>query len=133
MKFTSLSTILVCKEAKMNNLFNHHGAGPPEAWGPMQPHRLHRLKPGPVKHCRNDETGLIRFSSVLLKCWRWLQSTTLHQLEFPNVLFVILKTGVIRLFLFLVFIGMSCGQRSDSSLIEIWETMHYAPVLDGPA
>ena len=57
MKFTSLSTILVCKEAKMNNLFNHHGAGPPEAWGPMQPHRLHRLKPGPVKHCA--------------QCWNW--------------------------------------------------------------
>jgi len=33
--------------AKLNNLPNHHGAGPPEARGPMQPHRLHRLKAGP--------------------------------------------------------------------------------------
>jgi len=30
--------------AKMNNLPKHHGAGPPEARGPMQ---LHRLKVGP--------------------------------------------------------------------------------------
>jgi len=29
----------------MNNLPKHHGAGPPEARGPMQ---LHRLKAGPV-------------------------------------------------------------------------------------
>jgi len=29
---------------KMNNLLKHHGAGPPEARGPMQ---LHRLKAGP--------------------------------------------------------------------------------------
>jgi len=28
----------------MNNLPNHHGPGPPEARGPMQQHRLHRLK-----------------------------------------------------------------------------------------
>jgi len=28
----------------MNNLPKHHGAGPPEARGPMQ---LHRLKAGP--------------------------------------------------------------------------------------
>jgi len=34
--------------AKINNLSNHHGAGPPEARGPMQPHRLHRLKAGPA-------------------------------------------------------------------------------------
>jgi len=33
--------------AKINNLPNHHGAGPPEARGPMQSHRLHRLKAGP--------------------------------------------------------------------------------------
>ena len=25
-----------------------HGAGPPEARGPMQPHRLHRFKAGPA-------------------------------------------------------------------------------------
>jgi len=46
MRFTILPTILEYKKylAKMNNLSNHHGAGPPEARGPMQPHRLHRLK-----------------------------------------------------------------------------------------
>jgi len=33
---------------KMNNLPKHHGAGPPEARGPMQLHRLHRLKAGPA-------------------------------------------------------------------------------------
>jgi len=38
--------------AKMNNLPKHHGAGPQrrgatEARGPMQLHRLHRLKAGP--------------------------------------------------------------------------------------
>jgi len=27
---------------------NHHCAGPPEARGPMQLHRLHRLKAGPA-------------------------------------------------------------------------------------
>ena len=32
---------------KMNILPKHHGAGPPEARGPMQLHRLHRLKAGP--------------------------------------------------------------------------------------
>jgi len=32
---------------KMNNLPKHHGAGPPEARGPMQLHRLHRLMAGP--------------------------------------------------------------------------------------
>jgi len=32
----------------MNNLPKHHGAGLPEARGPMQLHRLHRLKAGPV-------------------------------------------------------------------------------------
>jgi len=31
----------------MNNLPKHHGAGIPEARGPMQLHRLHRLKAGP--------------------------------------------------------------------------------------
>jgi len=31
----------------MNNLPKHHSAGAPEAWGPMQLHRLHRLKAGP--------------------------------------------------------------------------------------
>jgi len=31
----------------MNNLPKHHGAEPPEARGPMQLHRLHRLKAGP--------------------------------------------------------------------------------------
>jgi len=30
--------------AKINNLLKHHGAGPAEARGPMQ---LHRLKAGP--------------------------------------------------------------------------------------
>jgi len=33
---------------KMNNLPKHHGAGPQEARGPMQLHRLHRLKAGPA-------------------------------------------------------------------------------------
>jgi len=49
MRFISLATIPVRKEylAKINNLPNHHGAGPPEARGPMQSHRLHRLKVGP--------------------------------------------------------------------------------------
>jgi len=32
---------------KMNNLPKHHGAGSPEARGPMQLHRSHRLKAGP--------------------------------------------------------------------------------------
>jgi len=36
---------------KMNNLPKHHGAGPPEARGPMQLHRLHRLKAGPAPWC----------------------------------------------------------------------------------
>jgi len=31
----------------MNNSSKHHGARPPEARGPMQLHRLHRLKAGP--------------------------------------------------------------------------------------
>ena len=46
MRFISLSIILVRKEylAKMHNLPNHHGSGPPEARGPMQ---SHRLKAGP--------------------------------------------------------------------------------------
>ena len=34
----------------MNKLPEHHGAGPPEAWGPMQLRRLHRLKAGPDDH-----------------------------------------------------------------------------------
>jgi len=29
---------------KMNILPKYHGTGPPEAWGPMQLHWLHRLK-----------------------------------------------------------------------------------------
>jgi len=33
--------------AKINNLADHHGTGPPEKRGPMQSHRLHRLKAGP--------------------------------------------------------------------------------------
>jgi len=33
--------------AKIKNLPNYHGAGPPEARGPMQPHRLHWPKAGP--------------------------------------------------------------------------------------
>jgi len=33
---------------KMNNLPKHHGAVPPEARGPMQLHRLHRLKASPA-------------------------------------------------------------------------------------
>jgi len=32
--------------AKMNNLTKHHGAGPPEARGQMQPHRLRRFMAG---------------------------------------------------------------------------------------
>jgi len=48
MKFTSFSQILERKAylAKINNSLNRHGAGPPEARGPMHPHRLHRLKAG---------------------------------------------------------------------------------------
>jgi len=34
----------------MNNQPKQHGAGPPEARGPMQLHRLHRLKAGPDYH-----------------------------------------------------------------------------------
>jgi len=46
MRFISLLTILVRKEylPKINNLAKRHGAGPPEARGPMQSHRLHRLR-----------------------------------------------------------------------------------------
>jgi len=33
----------------MNKLPYHHGAGPPEARGQKQPHRLHWLKIGPGK------------------------------------------------------------------------------------
>jgi len=33
---------------KINNLPKHHGAGPAEARGPMQLHRLHRFKAGPA-------------------------------------------------------------------------------------
>jgi len=33
--------------AKLNNLPKHYGAGPPEERGPMQLHRLHRLRNGP--------------------------------------------------------------------------------------
>jgi len=49
MRLISLSTSLLRKEylVKISNLLNHHGAGAPEARGPMQPHRLHRLKAGP--------------------------------------------------------------------------------------
>ena len=38
MRFISLFIILVRKEylAKMNNLPNHHGSGPPEARGPLR-------------------------------------------------------------------------------------------------
>jgi len=36
--------------SNMNNLSKHHGARPPEARGPMQPHRLHRLKASPAAH-----------------------------------------------------------------------------------
>jgi len=32
---------------KMTNLPKHHGAGSPEARGPMEQHRLHWLKAGP--------------------------------------------------------------------------------------
>jgi len=48
-RFISLSTILVRMDylAKINNLPNHHGAGLPEARGPMQSQRLHRLKASP--------------------------------------------------------------------------------------
>jgi len=39
MRFISLPTILERKEylAKIKTMANHHGAGPPEARGPMQP------------------------------------------------------------------------------------------------
>jgi len=49
MIFLNLYTILGRKVylAKINKLTNHHGAGPPEARGPMQMHRLYRLKAGP--------------------------------------------------------------------------------------
>jgi len=57
MRFINLTTILVRKEylAKINNLPKHHGAGPTEARGPMQPHRLHRLKAGP-DYCNSSYT-----------------------------------------------------------------------------
>jgi len=51
-RFINLFTILVVDEylAKINNLPKRHGVGPPEGRGPMQPHRLHRLKAGPDYH-----------------------------------------------------------------------------------
>ena len=45
----------------MNNLPKHHGAGPAEAWGPMQLRRLHRLKTGPA--CTFDDDNKIRAPS----------------------------------------------------------------------
>jgi len=43
----------------MNNLPNHHGAGPPEARGPMQLDRLHWLKAGPdYHHCKLNVTNM---------------------------------------------------------------------------
>jgi len=49
MRFISLFIIIVRKEylAKINKVSKRHGARFPEARGPMQPHRLHRLKAGP--------------------------------------------------------------------------------------
>jgi len=49
---------------KMNSLFKHHGAGPPEVRGPMQLHRLHRLKAGPA--CDNPSKNL-EYQSQLFK------------------------------------------------------------------
>jgi len=43
----------------MNKLPKHHGAEPSEARGPMQLHRLHRLKAGPEP---------VRVRSNLLSC-----------------------------------------------------------------
>jgi len=54
MRFISLFTILVRKEylPNINNLAKRHGAAPPVARGPMQPHRLYRLKAGPARKVR---------------------------------------------------------------------------------
>ena len=49
--------------AKMNNLSKHHCVGLPEARVPMQLHRLHRLKAGPVK------LFLFEGSSIVLVLW----------------------------------------------------------------
>jgi len=38
--------------AKINNLLKHHGAVPLEALGPMQLHRLHRVKAVPGRNGR---------------------------------------------------------------------------------
>jgi len=53
MTFISLTTILERSEywAEMNNQSNHHGTGSPEAWCPMQ---LHRLKVGPGHTARKS-------------------------------------------------------------------------------
>jgi len=71
MRFISLSTVLVRKEfvEKRNNLLNHHGAGPLEARGPMQPHRLHSLKAGPGR--MNIGCRIWEFHSRLgsSQCW----------------------------------------------------------------
>jgi len=40
----------------MNNLPKHHGTGPPEGRGPMQLHRLHRLKASPAFSIQLDES-----------------------------------------------------------------------------
>ena len=62
---------------KMNNLPKHHGTGPPEARGPMQLHRLHRLKadpacePATMKICKGMHTDGIK-SMMFIKCQRLL-------------------------------------------------------------
>jgi len=48
----------------MINLPKHHGAGRPEARGPMQLHRLHRLKAGPRCH-------LSLGNSVRIPSWKF--------------------------------------------------------------
>jgi len=51
---------------KMNNLPKHHGAGLPDARGPMQLHQLHRLKAGPAAKIRGGRTFIITTKCSLL-------------------------------------------------------------------
>ena len=56
-----------------------HGAGPPEAQGPMQLHRLHQLKAGPASACFHEITELLLEgrTTFLLRVY-FKQTTCLH-------------------------------------------------------
>jgi len=59
---------------KMNNLLEHHGAGPPEARGPLQLHRLHWLKAGPAQ-THPKQRSLFYISS---RCTLWKKGRLFH-------------------------------------------------------